>query len=375
MTMAFLLLPICGWGAENEDTIVYDEDFVIASLYVADPGDVLYSRFGHCALHMQCPTHNLDYVFSYESEDASQKILSFFAGKLKMGLFAVKTQEYLEQYRIENRGVKEYVLNMPIGAKQNLWRILDNHMMEGANLPYDYLNRGCAHSVISMLKEGLDTIQIEYCAWPEKFNRLTRRELAGLQLTNDQWTRFFFNLVCNGTINSNCSLEDKIIMPSDLVMILQNAKVNGKQLLSSTPKIVLPSGQPHTPVWCSPLLVSLVILVLTLICVFLKNNVMDYMLLVIQTILGIINIYLVCFSDLVCTEWTPLIVPFNALPLLFWKWRKYWVLPYAIISGIWILVMVLWPHSLTDWPYIVISVALMASYINIMYKSRIIKKI
>lgn len=374
MTMAFLLLPMCGWGAENEDTVVYDDDFVIASLYVADPGEKLYSCYGHIGIHMQCPQHNLDYVFSYESELATDNCFRFLAGKLKMGLFAIPTSEYLEDFQKEGRGVREYMLNLPITAKQNLWRVLDNHMMEEYNLPFDYIVRGCAYSTLVLLKEGLDSIPLEYGPWPEKYSKLTRRGLTRLQMDDYPWTRCFFSLICNGEINADCSIEEKIVMPVDLVEVLQNAKVDGKQLLSSTPEIIYPSVQQKKNIWCTPLLVSIVILALTLICIFLKNQVMDYVLLAIQTILGIINIYLVCFSALVCTEWTPLIVPFNALPFIFWKWRKYWAFPYAIVIGIWVVTMLLWPHSLTDETYIVISLALMASYINILYKNRIIKK-
>ena len=64
------------------------EDFVIASLLVADPGTVMYSVLGHACIRLQCPTFGMDYCFSYES-DVSQKVLSFLAGKLMMGLPAV----------------------------------------------------------------------------------------------------------------------------------------------------------------------------------------------------------------------------------------------------------------------------------------------
>lgn len=366
MMMVFLLLSIFGWGAENTDSVVvYDEDFVIASIFIADPGDFLYARLGHCGIHMQCPTHKLDYVFSYESEDARQKVLSFLAGKLKMGMFAIPTEEYLNLYRKEGRGVKEYTLNMPIAAKQNLWRILDNHMMEGANLQYNYMLRGCAHSTLELLKEGLDTIPIGYGVWPKKFKNLNRRELTDIQLEND-WGQCFLSLICNGEIHDNdCTMEEKVIMPADLIPVLQNATVCDKQLLSSNPTIVLPSTYKYNAGWCSPLLISMIILILTIVAILLKIQFMDYVLLVLQTIIGLFNIYLVIFSSLPCTEWTPLLVPFNALPAIFWKWRKYWVIPYAIIIGIWIAVMIFWPHKLTDWPYIMISLALMASYISI----------
>ena len=356
-------------AVEPGDSIV-DEDFVRASVVMADPGDVLYSTVGHVGIHMECPEHGLDYVFSYESEDASHKVLSFLAGNLKMGMFAIPFEDYLEIYRAEGRGVRQYKLNLPIDVKRNLWRILDNHLLEGAYLPYDYIKRGCAYSALTMLKEGLDTIPIQYGAWPETFTHLTRRELTELQEKDFPWTWFFLNLICNGEIDDECAMEEKTIMPSDLKFVLQHASVQGQQLLSDEAEVLLPSNHRPKAHWCSPLLIAIVILILTLICLFLKSGIMDYVLLAIQSVIGIITVYLVFFSRLVCTEWSWLIIPFNPLPLLLWKWRRRWCLPYAVIIGIWALVMWLWPHTLTDLPYIVLALALIVSYINIFRTSK-----
>ena len=39
-------------------------DFVEVSLLVCDPGEILYSAFGHAMLHLKCPTFGLDYIFT-----------------------------------------------------------------------------------------------------------------------------------------------------------------------------------------------------------------------------------------------------------------------------------------------------------------------
>lgn len=361
---AFLLGTAETKAIELVDSIV-DEDFVRASIVVADPGDVLYSTVGHIGIHMECPEHGLDYVFSYESEDVRYKVFSFLAGNLKMGMFAIPIQEYLDIYKPEKRGVRQYTLNLPIDVKRNLWRVLDNHLQEGINLPYDYIKRGCAHSALTILKEGLDTIPIQYGAWPESFSHLTRRELVQRQMDDHLWTRSFLHLVGNGILDYDCSNEEKVILPKDLVFVLQHASVKGKQLLSDNATMLLPSNHHPKAHWCSPLLVAIVILLLTLACFFLQSSIMNYVLLAIQTVLGIVTVYLIFFSSLVCTEWSWLIIPFNPMPLILWKWRRRWCVPYAVIIGIWALVMWLWPHILTDDTYIVLALALVISYINI----------
>ena len=77
-------------GVAKKDSI--DENFVIASVLLAEPGRALYSNAGHVTLRLQCPDHKLDYVFSYESENVAQEILSFLAGNLKMGMFAIPSK-------------------------------------------------------------------------------------------------------------------------------------------------------------------------------------------------------------------------------------------------------------------------------------------
>lgn len=352
---------------QNSDTI--DENFVIASVLLAEPGEVLYSNAGHVTIRLQCPDHQLDYVFSYESENVSKKILSFFAGNLKMGMFAIPTAEYLDSYRQEQRGVKEYVLILPIDAKRNLWRVCDNHMLEGPNLPYDYINRGCAYSTLRILQEGLDTIPIQFGPWPEKFKTMNRRELTALQMKDYPWSWAFLNLVCNGEINEPCTKTEKVIMPNDFVEILSRAQLRGVPLLSS-PTQLLPPGPERQKPWFTPTLLAAILLLLTILASIFGKKVMDYVLLALQTILGLITIYLVFFSDLVCTESSCLIVPFNALPLLFWKWRRWWALPYAIAIALWIVVVLLWPHSLTDTSFILLSLALIVSYVKIFIENK-----
>jgi len=130
--LACLLFPAC-LGAEIAQSHLGDDgvdradpNFVTASLLVMSPGDELYSCAGHSCIRLECPKFNLDYCFSYESEGVSDKIFTFFMGKLKMGMFAIPTAEYLKLGRESGRGVTQYRLNLPPDAKQRLWKLENN---------------------------------------------------------------------------------------------------------------------------------------------------------------------------------------------------------------------------------------------------------
>jgi len=363
-TIAFLAVPAFVLSAEeitsySPDDANLPEDYVSVSVLAAEPGGALYSLAGHIALRMQCPYHNLDYVFSYESENAPKKVLSFLAGKLKMGLVSISPDEYFGTYEKEGRGVKEYKVNMPLSAGQILWRVLDEHLMEGM-VPYDYLERGCAQSTLRFLREGLDTIAIEYGPFPEYFN-MSRREITGRQIGKFHWTWAFMNLICNKPIDDFCTFESKIIMPADFIEVMSNAKVCGKPFLES-PVQVLESKESPKAALFTPFHLSLIILLLTLLCAFMHKDWMQYVLLAVQTLIGGVSTYLVFFSSLCCTQWSWLLVPFNLIPLIFWKWRKYWALPFGIICALWAIAMTFMPHRLTDWPYVILSLSLAISY-------------
>lgn len=350
------------------DTVFHDnvdrtaEDFVIASLVVADPGTVLYTVLGHACIRLQCPAFGLDYCYSYESEDVSQKVLSFLAGKLKMGLFAIPIEEYCAQYRKEGRGVYEYKLNLPIEVKRELWRVMDEHLAEGIRLPYDYYHRGCAFTAKNFVEEALGDDKIVYdkslyensYSVKEIWNQYTKKAL---------WVRFICYFIGGGReVEKPLNGGRQLIISLSLVDAWQKATFNGESLVPNEPTILV-EGQPQVnDVWFTPMVLALILLVLSVANLFWKRSYFDWLMLLAQTMVGCFMTYLVCFSDLCCTDWNWLIIPFNPLPLIFWCWRKHWVLSYVGVMLVWCVAMatvIIWGHVLVCWSHILLVIAWM----------------
>ena len=342
------------------------EDFVIASLLVADPGTVLYSVLGHACIRLQCPAFGLDYCFSYESEGVQNRVLDFLAGKLMMGLFAIPVEDYCAQYREEGRGVYEYTLNLPIEVKRELWRVLDEHVAEGARLPYDYYHRGCATTALNFVKEALGETAIVYDRVLYD-NSPTARELCIKHSQMALWVQFFALLIVGNEADEPLVGDKQLIIPTDLVHAWQQAKVNGKPLLASEPTVLV-AGEPQTSdTWFTPMVLAVLLLVLSIINLWVKYPYFDWLMLAAQTLIGCGMTYLIVFSDLCCTEWNWLVIPFNPLPAICWKWRKYWALPFAGVLTIWCVAMTaisIWGHMLVDWSHIIMVVA----FIIILFK-------
>ena len=335
------------------------EEFVTVSLLVADPGTYLYSVLGHAALRMQCPTFGLDYCFSYESENVKKRIGDYLAGKLHMGLFAIPVQDYCDSYREEGRGVYEYKLNLPANVEQKLWRILDEQVAKGSFLPYDYFKRGCAITCVHFIEKALGDIRIQYDSILST-RKATSKEIVLNHCDKVPWAGFSFGFIAAGESEKLVDTPEQLCVPAELVSAWKNATINGAPLMENEPSILV-EGEPQWPDdWFTPMVLALLILCLSIANLFWSKPYFDWLMLTAQTVVGAFMMYLICFSDLCCTSWNWLIIPFNILPAIFWHWRKWWALPCACALLIWCGVMagnMLWGHVLVDWSHIMLVLA------------------
>ena len=312
---------------------------------------------------MQCPQFNLDYCYSYESEDSRGRMISLLAGKLKMGMFAVPTEEYLKEFRAEGRSVVQHALNLPPQAKQELWRHLDGKVAEGIQLPYDALRRGCAQSVLEALRVSLSPHRMEIGKWPVRFSK-TRRELVEAVVNDRRWDRLLLHTFSGMELDREVSRFEKVVTPHDLVEILGNARVEGTPVLGNVAKSLVEGRAKEWSTPITPMAVSIAVVAVAAANMFLNAAWVGYAFLALQALFGAGLSYLVFVSDLFGTDWNWLIVPFNLLPLVFWKWRRKWALWFAGLLVAWEAFMIFHPHRLTDPAYLVLVGAYIVMYVR-----------
>ncbi len=381
LALAVLLFPFSGNGTPtaaasdpqsaaaddgfNDGIDRSDPNFVTASLLIMSPGDELYSCAGHACIRLECPTFNLDYCFSYESESVKEKVLTFFMGKLKMGMFAIPTEEYLKLGCESGRGVMQYPLNLPPDTKQRLWKYLDGKVAEGPNLPYDHLKRGCAQSVLAVLQEALKPYRLSVTSWPPQYMQ-TRREFVinSIQHTHP-WNLFFLQAICGAELDRTVPNAQKVLLPSDLLALLQEAKVDGRAVIDGEGDELLTAKPVKAPSVFTPIIASALFFAVAAANLFLKSTWIDVGFLLFQMLAGAFFTYLVFFSNLPATSWHWLIVPFNLLPAIFWKWRRKWALWFVAVLVLWECGMILYPHRLTDPAYLVLVAAFVLMYVRI----------
>ena len=241
-----------------------DPDFVWVSLCIADPTDQSQDYLGitgHAFLRLQCPTFGLDYCFSYESEKIKGQLWDYITGKLKMGMFAVPTDEYIEDYRIWKRAVHEYRINMPPEAELRLWEQMDNHMMAEQELQMDLVKFGCANTLLRYVERALlpDTIAYQ---WPEKYYTHSAMEITEEYMKDHPWTLLGLRLTSGDEINRLKSPKMKIIFPADLLEVWSLATINDEPMLTYVGDLVEAEPVVIKKPWFTPQVCGILILIL-----------------------------------------------------------------------------------------------------------------
>ena len=239
-------------------------DFVTVSLCIADPTDQSQDYLGmtgHAFLRLQCPTFGLDYCFSYESEKIKGQLWDYLTGKLKMGMYAVPTDEYIEDYRIWQRAVHEYRINMPADAEQRLWELMDNHMLSEQELQMNLVKYDCANTLLRYVEHALLPTQIHY-EWPEKLLTKSAMEIVEEHLANYPWSLLGVRLTLGKEYAQLTTPKQKILFPDDLREAWLLATINGEPVLTFVGDQVEAEPVVVQKPWFTPQVCGIVLLIL-----------------------------------------------------------------------------------------------------------------
>lgn len=334
-------------------------DFVLVSLCIADPTDWrddALGTSGHAFLRLQCLVFGLDYCFSYEGERVNDNIYRYLSGQTKMGMFAVPTSEYLEDFRHWNRAVHEYRLAMPPDAEQRLWETMDNHITNKISLRHDLNKYGCAITIVRYVKQALKETPIVYAPDMEMEN-MTRREIGYRSLANHPWLRLTSMIFTDNRADEKLPIDEKLIIPADLAEVWQHATVSNQPFATYMGDLVNGAPLDDSKPWFTPMLAALLILIITIGFAFTRYTYWDWLLLGVQALCGCVLIFLwVVMREFGGAAYI-LMVLFNPLPLILWKWRRYWALPYSILLAIGTIILACWPHMLVDPAYLLLALS------------------
>lgn len=308
-------------------------NFVTASLLIASPGEAIYSTYGHAAIRMECPVHNLDYCFSFEQEADMGGFIKFFVGKTDAHMVAVPTVKFLTEFNKEGREVKQYILNLTTHEKKELWRLLDNDYVDEEVRHFNLLQNNCSSVSLMAIENVVTDETIDFNGWPEEF-KMNNGKVFRLMTKSSPWLEFI-SITLGGTESDAFWEQEQRAAPALLTKVIKKATIvstdgtsramviGEKQLLPLVNKF---QASPVTPTWVFGALLLIVVLI-TLAQLRWKfrwlPRMLDIVLMTLVTIAGLLLIYTSFVSGLFGKHWNWYLIPFNPLPLIIWLiWRK-----------------------------------------------------
>lgn len=273
LSVVFLL---CCLGVQAQPS--QDEDFVRVSLLTLGPGDEVYSLYGHTALRMQCPSHGLDYCFTFEMALTPSEKLKFLFSTAKAGFIAAATDVFLHNYESQGRSITEHQLNLTPTEEQTLWRLLDEDMGRGPHWDYSFLTTNCSSMCIWIVEQALATEgeHIAYGPLPSCLTGTYRDLLAHIS-ADAPWARLFWILRMGTKGQQQGQLADKLA-PALLEEAWQQASLvdsagRRRPVFAGQPRLLarqLHSPEPAVVTPVQALLLAIIIIILTI--VFIKKR-------------------------------------------------------------------------------------------------------
>ena len=308
---------------------ISNENFVIASLVVAEPGNAMYSILGHCAIRMECPSEKLDYCFTLESDTSTGNILNFFSGKAIAGVFAVPSSSYIEAFQNEGRGVKQYKLNLNIKEKQLLWKNLDEEIVKPPHLRFDFLNTNCIMMSVFMIEHSLINESLDYSAVPDYMKALNGERIRH-HSKHAPWSQFIYITLCGAAADQKYDIE-YTLSPTCVDEVLSQATIisadgTSRPLLSDHEQTVVSSQHLYKASSLTPRIIFSLLLIIIIIITIgewrwkwrIIPKCVDTFLLIGQTLAGILLLYFTIGANLFGVRWNWYLIPLMPLPLFIW---------------------------------------------------------
>ena len=321
------------------------------SILTCNPGEDVYSIYGHTAIRVSDPALNLDAVFNYGvfSFETPNFMYRFAKGQTDYLMVGEKFRGFLPQYEEERRSVYEQVLNLsPEGKNQLFQALLLNARPENRMYRYNFFMDNCATRVRDMIEKNAGAS----ITFPDNHPTNTYRDLIKEFHHSFRWIDLGIDLLVGKKADESVSAYGQMFLPEYLMDQFSKAEitVDGKTLplvLETRTLVDFPNAKEHSD-WPWPsLFFGFLFLIIAGISVrdFLRNRRsywLDYWILGLTGFAGLLIGWFTLYSEHPAMSpnynllWA---LPLNLFFVLLWavkKWRKYTRF-YFWISGLLLL--------------------------------------
>jgi len=342
------------------------------SVITCGPGSELYATFGHSAFRFRDPSQGIDWVYNYGTFDfdAPNFYVKFVRGKLPYALSKQRFENFLYTYQLENRFVREQLLNLTGSETEALLHFLEqNNQPDNRYYKYDFLFENCATKIPEVLTKVLGP-PLEY-SYKHLLEARSFRDLIQDNLYWNSWSSFGIDLALGAVIDRKATGSEFSFLPKYVEQQVENASLDDHALGGrKRPILELTAPASHAVFTATPLFWMLLVLGITLVITWIdyrnqtRSKVLDFLLFFTTGVAGCVLLFLWFFTDHTATAWNANLLwafPLNLLPA-FGVWsrlsgrpgkRKYLILLLvllALCTGLWLFgVQVFSPVVLPLW--------------------------
>jgi hypothetical protein len=200
--------PWAAGGSRGEDLIV--------KLVTVEPGDPLYSWWGHSGLIVEDPVLGASRFYNYGlfSIDKERFVQNFIQGRLWFEVGASATARDLRGYRADNRTVRIQTLDLAPVRRLELAAFLERNILpQNRVYLYDHYGDNCATRVRDLLDRMLDGQLLAAASVPGSgsLRWQTRRFTAGHPVMN--WLLMY---LMSGGIDRPITRWEEMFLPMEL---------------------------------------------------------------------------------------------------------------------------------------------------------------
>ncbi len=275
------------------------------SLLTADPGNELYSVFGHSAVRLKDPVNDIDIVYNYGTFDFNTPnfYLKFARGKLNYILSVSTFKNFMPTYFWENRSVYEQVLNLTQEQKEDILRFLQhNYLPENRYYKYDFFYDNCATRIRDLMDSTIENLDFEHAL---KDHDLSFRDMIAAHLTDMKWNKLGIDIALGLPADKTALPYNYMFLPDWMMKAFGNATIGGeKPLVKETNVLFKAAAVEDTSTYITPALVFWIVFFIGIIGWHRKKFIMYYdrIIFLIAGLTGLLEILLWFATDHIATK-------------------------------------------------------------------------
>lgn len=198
------------------------------SLLTCDPGDELYSAFGHSALRIWNPETNQNWIYNYGTFDFNTPFfyVKFTQRTLDYMLSVTTYERFLMEYNYFQRNVREQVLDLSPEQVAKLIQHLEiNYEPENRYYRYDFFYDNCSTRIRDMMEQVLG----QQLDWNEDLvaEQKTFRNMIDEYVYPLPWADFGIDLALGSVIDVKASEREKQFLPDYMEAAFDRAVIIG----------------------------------------------------------------------------------------------------------------------------------------------------